>query len=95
MDIEDRHEYRYEERDGVYTTRAWNNGREINENLPVSERPQWLTDIIAIAITGGHAQKVPNPPPDFIVWFRVNDKHELIEFIEFVDFKLKRIPDEL
>lgn len=94
MTNEDRHEYRYEERAGVYAARAWNNGREISENRPVSERPKWLTDIIAIAVAGGHAKKVPTPPPEFIVWFRVNGKQELIEFIDFNN-TLEGTADEL
>jgi hypothetical protein len=78
-----RYEYRYEERDGMYSTRAWNNGREISERRELSQRPKWMTDIINLAVVGGHAKKVPNPPPELIVWFRVNEHRELIEFIDF------------
>ena len=94
MTNEDRHEYRYEERAGVYSTRAWNNGREISEGRHVIDRPQWLTDIIAIAVAGGHAKKVPNPPPELIVWFRVNSNRELLEFIDFNN-TLEGTADEL
>ena len=83
MTTEDRYEYRYEERDGMYSTRAWNNGREISERRELSQRPKWMTDIINLAVVGGHAKKVPNPPPELIVWFRVNKNSELVEFIDF------------
>ena len=78
-----RYEYRYEERDGMYSTRAWRNGREVSERKPIRYRPEWLVEIINLAVVGGHAKKVPNPPPELIVWFRVNEHHELIEFIDF------------
>ena len=78
-----RYEYRYEERNGLYITRAWRNGREVSERKEIHTRPEWLTEIINLAVVGGHAKKVPNPPPELIVWFRVNENRELIEFIDF------------
>ena len=78
-----RYEYRYEERDGMYITRAWHDGREVSERKPIFQRPEWLTKIINLAVVGGHAKKVPNPPPELIVWFRIDNHGELIEFIDF------------
>jgi hypothetical protein len=60
----------------------------INENTPATvarglhgEEPEWLRNILTVARIGGHCMDIPRPPPDLIVWFRVNDEFELLGFV--------------
>jgi hypothetical protein len=45
------------------------------------EEPEWLQRILLVAKVGGHEMPIPRPPPETIVWFRVNTEHELVEFM--------------
>ena len=45
--------------------------------------PQWLQDILTVARVGGHCMDIPRPPPDLIVWFRVNPDFTLVDFIHY------------
>jgi hypothetical protein len=47
--------------------------------------PEWLKAILAVARVGGHCMDIPRPPPDLIVWFRVNDEMELVDFVHYND----------
>ena len=76
-------EHRYEQRGAEYTLRSWHD-KEMSVTASMVERPEWLVKIIDLAVIGGHAQKIPNPPPDLIVWFRTTTGGTTL--LEFVDF---------
>jgi len=44
--------------------------------------PAWLESIITVARIGGHLWETDRPPPEHIVWFRVDDDKQLIEFVD-------------
>lgn len=76
------HEYRYEQRSKVYTLRCWHNGAERTYSGPVDNMPAWLRAILDTAKVANMIRAIKEPPPDVIVWFRTDDNHNLIEFIE-------------
>lgn len=81
-------EHRYEQRGHEYTLRSWSN-KEMSVTASMVERPEWLGKIIDLAVVGGHVQLIPHPPPDLIVWFRTSrDSNELLEFVEFSDYRI-------
>jgi hypothetical protein len=43
-------------------------------------QPEWLANIVAVGRAGAYGMPVPHPPPDFILWFRVNQYNELLGF---------------
>lgn len=75
-------EYRYEETSDQFFLKKWVNGRETSFRNLLSNRPEWLTNVINIAKIGGHAKPIFEPPPNFIVWFNTKPNGELIKFIE-------------
>lgn len=79
---EDHHEYRYEQRGDEFALRCWHNGVERHTRGLVSMSPAWLVNILVIAKVAGAIPKIKEPPPDLILWFRTDDNHNLIEFIE-------------
>ena len=87
------YKHRYEEREHRFSLRSWSDverdvileGMVTGDNL----RPQWLTDIINVAIIGGQLKRAPTGPHHAIVWFRTDIHHNLIEFIDFIDFTTK------
>jgi hypothetical protein len=83
MNIKPFVEHRYEQRGDEYTLRSWRD-KEMTVTAAMVERPEWLQRIIEVAIVGGHVQKIANPPPDVIVWFRTDPRDDTL--IEFVDF---------
>lgn len=46
----------------------------------VSDAPAWLSEIIAMAKVGGWVMKVPQPPPDLVLWFEVDANLNLIRY---------------
>jgi hypothetical protein len=79
---DDLHEYRYEQRGDEYMLRCWRNGAERNERRLTDHMPEWLHNILATARVAGAIRPILTPPPDIILWFRTDDKHNLMEFIE-------------
>lgn len=79
MHIKEPHvtEHRYEQRGLEYTLRSWRSKGETTITAAMADRPLWLTQIIDLAIVGGHTHAVPIPPPDVIVWFRTLDGIDL------------------
>ena len=43
-------------------------------------RPRWLQVIVDAGKIGGHGEAVIHPPPDFVLWFRINEDHSLHSF---------------
>ena len=78
----DMYECRYEERDGDYTLKQWRDGHETASRGFVSDLPEWLSEIRAVALIGGHLKRVLVPPPDNIVWFTTDDDGNLLNFME-------------
>lgn len=76
------HEYRYEQRGNEYQLRCWNGGREFSQRGFVTNMPEWLKSILATAKVAGVIRPIKEPPPEVIVWFRTDDNHNLVEFIE-------------
>jgi hypothetical protein len=76
------YECRYEERDGDYTLKQWRDGHETASRGLVTDLPDWLERIRAVATVGGHLKKVNVPPPDNIVWFTTDDDGNLLNFME-------------
>ena len=78
----DMYECRYEERGGDYTLKRWRDGHEVASRGLVTDLPDWLERIRAVARVGGHLKKVMVPPPDNIVWFTTDDDGNLLNFME-------------
>lgn len=76
------YECRYEERDNEYILKRWRDGHEDASRGLVTNLPDWLEKIRAVAIVGGHLKRVMVPPPDNIVWFTTDDDNNLINFME-------------
>jgi len=82
---------RYEERDGTFKTSTFQmDGEAYYMSLPretehgsIEDRPDWLTTIVNLGKLGHWTMQPPDPPPDFILWFRTTLDHELIEFEKF------------
>ena len=78
----DMYECRYEERDGDYTLKRWRDGHEEASRGLVTDLPDWLERIRAVATVGGHLKQVMVPPPDNIMWFTTDDDGNLLNFME-------------
>ena len=88
MDVEESYyKHRYEERGDKFSLRSWADpDRETTiegDHTGPDFRPQWLTDIINVAIIGGHYKCAPQGPHHAIVWFRTDASRTLIDFIDF------------
>lgn len=79
---DDLHEYRYEQRGDEYQLRCWHNGTERTQRTYVAHMPEWLSAILATAKVAGAIRPIKEPPPEIILWFRTDDKRNLVEFIE-------------
>ena len=75
-------EYRYEERNDEYMLKCWHEGVETSLRGYLDSRPEWLERVIATAVVGGHLKRVPQPPPDAIVWFTTDLDNNLLTFLE-------------
>lgn len=80
--MDDTFEYRYEQRTGEYLLRCWHNGTEKSHRGPVDNTPEWLRAILDTAKVAGALRQIDAPPPEAILWFRTDEHHNLIEFIE-------------
>lgn len=79
---DDLYEYRYEQRGDTYRLRCWHNGTERTHSGLVDNRPEWLSAILVTAKVANMIRAVKEPPPEVILWFRTDDHHNLVEFIE-------------
>lgn len=70
---------RYELRHDLWLVQSMSAGL-VASGLPGTE-PQWLLDILVVARIAGFGMDIPQPPPEFILWFRASDTYELLEFI--------------
>ena len=82
MSNTDEREYRYEERHDEYTLKCWHDGVETSWRGFVDSRPEWLERIVDTAAVGGHLKRIPQPPPDSIVWFTTDLDNNLQSFLE-------------
>ena len=75
-------EVRYERRGETYSMKMWDvtGGDSQEMHGQVSEQPGWLRNIILMARIGDHMRKVVVPPPDEIIWFKIDDRYNLIGF---------------
>lgn len=48
----------------------------------VGDQPQWLSDILAVAVVGGHCLPILRPPPVRILWFALDHDNNLLRFID-------------
>lgn len=79
---DDLHEYRFEQRGPEFALRCWHNGTERTQRGYVDDMPEWLASILATAKVAGAIRAIKQPPPEVILWFRTDDNHNLVEFIE-------------
>lgn len=75
-------EYRYEQRAPDYALRCWHDGRETLQRGALTEKPEWLTNIIDTARVGGYIRQIAEPPPEIILWFCTDANNNLSHFIE-------------
>jgi len=75
-------EYRYEERNGEFALKCWQDGRETSWRGELLSRPPWLVSIVDVAVVGGHLVRLREPPPDAIVWFTTDVHNQLKSFLE-------------
>lgn len=76
-------EHRYEEAGDEWKLRTWRDGRETVAVGQMYMRPSWLLSIVNVGLMGGHAKRVPEPPPNLIMWFRTNPDGSLHSYIDF------------
>ena len=76
-------EHRYEEAGDEWKLRTWRDGRETVAVGQMYMRPSWLLSIVNVGLMGGHAKRVPEPPPNLIMWFRTNPDDSLHSYIDF------------
>ena len=79
---DDLHEYRYEQRGDEYRLRCWHNGTERTHSGFVDNMPEWLRAILDTAKVANMIRPIKEPPPEVILWFRTDDNHNLVEYIE-------------
>lgn len=75
-------EYRYEQTGNIYRLQAWGGGVEKQVHENVAKRPAWLTEIVTVAVVGNATHRPTAAPPDFLIWFRTDRDHNLIEFVD-------------
>lgn len=73
---------RYVEHAGTCNYTLWKGDKMESRYMTDGTQPEWLTTITNAAKLGGYEQYVPNPPPSVVVWFEVDDKRQLVQFIE-------------
>jgi len=84
---------RYEERDGRFDLQTFAiSGAKVRPTNhpaklsgPMEDRPEWLVNIVNLGKVGGWSMSPPEPPPDFILWFDLDEHGELVEFSVFTD----------
>lgn len=75
---------RYTEHGSEFVLRAWGETTiNIPPSGPLASRPQWLVDIVNLGKLGAHGSEVPNPPPDYILWFDIDGNFNFIRFVAF------------
>jgi len=52
---------------------------DTHDDLPLSQRPEWLVNIVNIARVGDHFLEVQDPPPDRVLWFAVDSDFNLLD----------------
>lgn len=76
---------RYTETGDQCTFQSWRSG-PAGESLTclLNERPEWLVHIVNAAKLGRYGMSLSrgSSPPDFIVWFDVDDRYNLLRFVE-------------
>ena len=80
----DQTEYRYEQTGDEYRLQSWHNGVQKQVIDRVANRPAWLSEIVDVAAVGGAAHRPLASPPDVLIWFRTDDKHNLVEFVDLL-----------
>lgn len=72
--------HRYMERGNEYEIRTYKKSVETVGHGKLGEEPEWLKRILDVAYLGDHIQRVPNPPPDKIMWFITDPDLNLVSF---------------
>lgn len=73
--------HRYMERHGEFEIRTYKSSVETIGHGKLGEQPEWLKRIVDVAYLGDHIQRVPNPPPDRIMWFTTDPDLNLVSFL--------------
>jgi hypothetical protein len=75
--------YRAQLAGGMISLTRWDSDMTIQTSSYLeAAAPKWLRTILDIARVGGHMTRPLSKPPDEIVWFATDTKHNLKEFIE-------------
>ncbi len=75
-------EFRYERRGDRFTLKGFDAACKVkSQEGRVHSTPAWLTDIINIAKLGGAMGVVKHPPPDEILWFRLDREGAFTGFL--------------
>jgi len=88
---DDYFKHRYEEWGDMFSLRSWRStDRHGERDFTIGgklkdpyDRPLWLESIVHVAIIGGHVKRAPTGPHHAIVWFRTDENHNFIDFIDF------------
>ena len=73
--------YRYEERDDRYTLRGWGPGKHTYDlKGRITERPEWLVNVVNAGLLAGEMGKPEYPPPGCILWFHTTPNNEFLRF---------------
>lgn len=80
----DQTEYRYEQTGSEYRLQSWRGGVQKQVIDRVANRPAWLSEIVTVAAVGGATHRPTASPPDVLIWFRTDDEHNLVEFVDLL-----------
>lgn len=73
-------EARYTETNDTYHLTLYGPHPTVTDMVgPLHSRPAWLTNIITMATVGEHFLNVPDPPPDRILWFLMDEDCNLVD----------------
>ena len=77
-------EYRYEQTGDDYRLQSWHSGVQKQVIDKVANRPTWLSEIVTVAGVAGAAHRPTASPPDVLIWFRTDEDHNLVEFVDLL-----------
>lgn len=77
-------EARYVEQGEGYTLTLYDRHPRLTDMKgAISSRPEWLINIVTMATVGEHFLSVPDPPPDRILWFFIDEHCNLVDIDTF------------
>jgi hypothetical protein len=60
-----------------WSLRTWKLGQETYMTQPIDRMPEWLREIVNVAIIGEHCMHPKDPPGSILVWFTTDNNLNL------------------